>query len=40
VLRVSQTLADLEGHDTVTLGDILTALSLRQPDLIALEPAA
>jgi magnesium chelatase family protein len=30
VLRVAQTIADLEGHDRVTHADLLTALSLRQ----------
>ena len=30
VVRVAQTIADLEGHDRVTHADLLTALSLRQ----------
>jgi magnesium chelatase family protein len=30
VVRVAQTIADLEGHDSVTQADLLTALSLRQ----------
>jgi magnesium chelatase family protein len=30
VVRVAQTIADLEGHDKVTNADLLTALSLRQ----------
>jgi magnesium chelatase family protein len=30
VLRVAQTIADLEEHDRVTHADLLTALSLRQ----------
>jgi magnesium chelatase family protein len=30
VVRVAQTIADLEGHDRVTQDDVLTALSLRQ----------
>jgi len=30
VVRVAQTIADLEGHDCVTHADLLTALSLRQ----------
>jgi magnesium chelatase family protein len=30
VLRVARTIADLERHDRVTQGDLLTALSLRQ----------
>jgi magnesium chelatase family protein len=30
VVRVAQTVADLEGHDRITTDDVLTALSLRQ----------
>jgi magnesium chelatase family protein len=30
VVRVAQTVADLEGHDRITESDVLTALSLRQ----------
>jgi magnesium chelatase family protein len=30
VVRVAQTIADLEGHTGVTHADLLTALSLRQ----------
>ena len=30
VVRVAQTIADLEAHDRVTHADLLTALSLRQ----------
>ena len=30
VVRVAQTIADLEGHDRITQADVLTALSLRQ----------
>jgi magnesium chelatase family protein len=30
VVRVAQTIADLEGHDRITQHDVLTALSLRQ----------
>ena len=30
VVRVSQTIADLEGHEPITEDDVLTALSLRQ----------
>jgi magnesium chelatase family protein len=30
VMRVAQTIADLEGHDRITQADALTALSLRQ----------
>jgi magnesium chelatase family protein len=30
VLRVARTIADLDGHELVTLDDLLTALSLRQ----------
>ena len=30
VLRVAQTIADLDGHDLVNRADVLKALSLRQ----------
>jgi magnesium chelatase family protein len=30
VVRVAQTIADLEGHERITHVDLLTALSLRQ----------
>jgi magnesium chelatase family protein len=30
VVRVAQTVADLEGRDRITTDDVLTALSLRQ----------
>ena len=30
VVRVAQTIADLEAHDQITHADLLTALSLRQ----------
>ena len=30
VVRVAQTIADLEAHDRITHDDLLTALSLRQ----------
>jgi magnesium chelatase family protein len=30
VVRVAQTIADLEDHDRITEADVLTALSLRQ----------
>ena len=30
VVRVAQTIADLEGHDRIVQADVLTALSLRQ----------
>jgi magnesium chelatase family protein len=40
VLRVARTIADLEGHERVTLADVLTALSLRQRDAVDLPAAA
>jgi magnesium chelatase family protein len=40
VLRVAQTVADLAGHDRVTLGDMLTALGLRQRSGAEMELAA
>jgi magnesium chelatase family protein len=40
VLRVAQTVADLAGHDRVTLGDMLTALGLRQRSGAEIELAA
>ncbi len=40
VLRVARTIADLAGHERVTLADMLTALSLRQRGLGDLELAA
>jgi magnesium chelatase family protein len=40
VLRVAQTIADLEDHEWVTLDDLLEALSLRQRDRDAYEAAA
>jgi magnesium chelatase family protein len=40
VLRVARTIGDLEGHELVTLDDVLTALSLRQRDARGLEAAA
>jgi predicted ATPase with chaperone activity len=32
VLRVARTIADLEGRDRVSAGDVLMAVSLRQRD--------
>jgi magnesium chelatase family protein len=40
VLRVAQTLADLDDRDQVTVGDVLTALSLRQREAGTTEAAA
>jgi magnesium chelatase family protein len=40
VLRVSQTIADLAGHNRVTRPDVLTALSLRQPVMAETASAA
>jgi magnesium chelatase family protein len=40
VLRVSQTIADLAGHERVTRPDVLTALSLRQPMMAETASAA
>ena len=40
VVRVAQTLADLDGRPAVALGDVLTALSLRQRDASPNEAAA
>lgn len=40
VLRVAQTVADLASHDRVTLGDMLTALGLRQRSGAEIELAA
>jgi magnesium chelatase family protein len=40
ILRVARTLADMEEHETVTLEDVLTALSLRQRDATGFEMAA
>jgi magnesium chelatase family protein len=34
VLRVARTIADLDGHERVTLADVLTALSLRHRDAV------
>jgi magnesium chelatase family protein len=40
VVRVAQTIADLEGHERITEADVLTALSLRQRSAAETAPAA